>query len=70
MSELQDSNSIDQNIGVVTYIMLARIYDALCIIGDGVGKGEEILKMVEMHKNGYFLGPEPAINGDGQIEEE
>lgn len=58
------SNSIDDNIGLVNYIMLARIYDALCIIGDGVGKGEEILKMVAAHEAGSLLGPAPAINGE------
>ncbi len=57
------SNSIDDNIGIVTYIMLSRIYDALCIIGDGVGKGEEILQMIEAHKFGRLLGPDPALDG-------
>lgn len=57
-----NSGSIDENIGIVTYIMLSRIYDALCIIGDGVGKGEEILAMIEAHKMGKLLGPDPAIN--------
>jgi hypothetical protein len=48
--------------------MLSRIYDALCIIGDGVGKGEEILAMVEAHKMGKLLGPEPAINSEVENE--
>lgn len=59
---IPNSGSIDENIGIVTYIMLSRIYDALCIIGDGVGKGEEILAMIEAHKMGKLLGPDPAIN--------
>lgn len=63
-----NSGSIDENIGIVTYIMLSRIYDALCIIGDGLGKGEEILAMVEAHKMGKLLGPEPAINSEVENE--
>ena len=46
----EPSQTIDDNLGIVTYITLARIYDALCLIADGVGKGEEVLKMIGTEK--------------------
>lgn len=64
----EPSQTIDDNIGIVTYITLARIYDVLCLIADGVGKGEEVLKMIEAHRNGELLGPEPALNSESEAE--
>lgn len=63
MSDLEkEAQSIDDNLGLVTYIMLSRIYDVLCLIADGVGKGEEMLALVKEHEKGNLLGPDPAIN--------
>jgi hypothetical protein len=64
----EPSQTIDDNLGIVTYITLARIYDALCLIADGVGKGEEVLKMIEAHRNGELLGPGPALNSESEAE--
>lgn len=55
------SGAIDENIGIVTYIMLARIYDVLCLIADGVGKGEELMEMLAQHRDGKLLGPDPSL---------
>lgn len=60
--------TIDDNLGIVTYIQLSRIYDVLCLIADGVGKGEELLQMLEAHRNGQLLSPSPALNPDSEAE--
>ena len=67
-AEEKPSETIDDNINIVTYITLSRIYDVLCLIADGVGKGEEVLKMIEAHRNGELLGPEPALNSESEAE--
>lgn len=46
---------------VINYIMLARIYDLLMVIGDSLGKGEDILKIVDLHKQGQLMSPPPVI---------
>lgn len=62
MSDFEpEVQNIDENLGMVNFIMLSRIYDLLCIIADGVGKGEELLKVIESHKKGFILGPDPAL---------
>jgi hypothetical protein len=60
--------SIDENIGIVTYIMLSRIYDVLCLIADGVGKGEELMEVVAQHREGKLLGPLPSLMNEEENE--
>lgn len=64
MSEqpLEESvEGIEANLGAVTYIMLARIYDLLILLCDAQGKGEDALRLMEMHKQGLLMSPIPAI---------
>jgi hypothetical protein len=65
-AEEKPSETIDDNIDIVTYITLSRIYDVLCLIADGVGKSEEVLKMIEAHRNGELLGPLPALGSEAE----
>ncbi len=44
-------NDINDNIGAVLYIMLGRIYDMLVVIADAVGKGEDALHLIELHRH-------------------
>lgn len=53
---------INDNLGAVTFIMLARIYDMLAIIADGVGKGEDALRLLSLHKSGELMSPPPSLN--------
>lgn len=46
---------------VVNYIMLARIYDMLTIIGDALGRGEDVVKLMDLHKSGQLMSPPPVI---------
>lgn len=57
---IKDAGTIEDNLPMVTYIMLHRIYDLLTLIADKVVGGEEVLKMVGYHEKGFLLGPEPA----------
>jgi transcriptional regulator of NAD metabolism len=68
MSE-KESQNLEDNIPMVNYIMLHRIYDMMTLIANLTAKNEEdrqkISKMVEYHKQGYLLGPTPSyISGE------
>ncbi len=56
-----NSSSLEDNLPMVNYIMLHRIYDVLCLIAKQGGDVKEIEKMVEYHKEGFLLGPSPAF---------
>lgn len=57
----EDVTKVKDDAIVINYIMLARIYDLLCIIGDSLGKGEDIMNLMELHKQGQLMSPPPVI---------
>jgi len=56
-----NSSNLEDNLPMVNYIMLHRVYDVLCLIAKQLGDVQEIEKMVEYHKEGFLLGPAPAF---------
>lgn len=54
-------DSMEDNSGVINFIMLARIYDMLMLIAHGVGKGDDALKLHEMHSQGELMSPFPSL---------
>jgi hypothetical protein len=64
----QTSDNLEDNLPMVNYIMLHRIYDMLTLIADSLAKDEnarlQISKMVEYHKEGFLLGPSPAFRAE------
>ena len=54
---------------VINYIMLARIYDLLCVIGDSLGKGEDIMNLMNLHKEGQLMSPPPILATKDDSEE-
>jgi len=52
--------NLEDNLPMVNYIMLHRIYDMLTLIAKNLAGAEEVLKMVEYHQQGYLIGPEPS----------
>ena len=64
----QENNSLEDNLPMVNYIMLHRIYDILSLIADSLSKSEEdrqkVMKMIEYHKEGFLLGPSPAYRSE------
>ena len=59
-NELEDRQDLSQNLDMVNYIMLHRIYDVLTIIANKLVGSEEVDKMIKYHDQGYLLGPAPS----------
>jgi hypothetical protein len=55
-------DNANDNIGTVLYIMLGRIYDLLVLLNDANGKSEEVLRIMELHKNGMLMCPLPSLS--------
>ena len=52
--------NLEDNLPMVNYIMLHRIYDMLTLISNKIVGSQDTEKMVEYHKQGYLLGPDPS----------
>jgi len=67
-----ETTSIEDNLPMVNYIMLHRVYDMLTLVANLLAKDEEsrlqISKMVEYHKEGFLLGPSPAFRAEDKDE--
>ena len=59
--EDKESKSIEDNLPMVNYIMLHRIYDMLTIMANKADP-EKTAKMIEYHEQGFLLGPAPAFS--------
>lgn len=56
-----DSQNLEDNLPMVNYIMLHRIYDLLTLIASELVKDQDkVNKMVQYHEAGYLLGPGPS----------
>ena len=75
MSDLNEPEveNINENLGMVTFIMLGRIYDMLSLIADGLGKGDDAIRLISLHQSGELMCPPPSINvneyEDEQVED-
>jgi hypothetical protein len=58
----RNSNDLEDNLPMVNYIMLHRIYDMMSLIAKGSVGQEETSKMIEYHEKGYLLGPAPSYS--------
>ena len=59
--EKKESQSIEDNLPMVNYIMLHRIYDMLTIMANKADP-EKTAKMIEYHEQGFLLGPAPSFS--------
>jgi hypothetical protein len=70
MKNEEKSSALEDNLPMVNYIMLHRIYDLLTIIANKLVGPEDVSKMVSYHEQGYLLGPAPSYSApteeDGQ----
>jgi hypothetical protein len=64
----QQSQSLEDNLPMVNYIMLHRIYDMLTIMANKVDP-EKTEKMIKYHEEGYLLGPSPSFTPQEGSEE-
>lgn len=67
-----ESSNLEDNLPMVNYIMLHRIYDMSTLIANFLAKDEDsrlqINKMIEYHKEGFLLGPSPAFRTENENE--
>lgn len=68
MSNEEKPQNLEENLDMVTYIMLHRIYDILTLIANKLVGPEDVSKMVSYHDQGYLLGPVPSYTP--QVEDE
>lgn len=66
MSEQEQPQNLEDNLPMVNYIMLHRIYDLLTLISNKLVGPEDTAKMVEYHNQGYLLGPTPSFTPSDQ----
>jgi hypothetical protein len=64
-----ENSSLEDNLDMVTYIMLHRIYDLLTIIGNKIVGTDDISKLVSYHEKGHLLGPAPSYIPAGEENE-
>lgn len=57
----QEMENLEENLPMVNYIMLHRIYDLLTLIANKLVGPEDVSKMVSYHDQGYLLGPMPSF---------
>lgn len=60
----EESTNLEDNLPMVNYIMLHRIYDLISLIANEVAGEEKTSRMVEYHNQGYLLGPAPSYTPD------
>jgi hypothetical protein len=61
-----ENQNLEDNLPMVNYIMLHRIYDLLTLIANEVAGNEKTSKMIEYHDQGYLLGPAPSFTPEGE----
>ena len=69
MTENEQPQNLEDNLPMVNYIMLHRIYDLLTLIANKLVSPEDVSKMVEYHNQGFLLGPTPSFTPQGADEE-
>ena len=61
----QETSNLEDNLPMVDYIMLHRIYDMLTLMANMLAKDksdrQKLSKMIEYHQEGFLLGPSPAF---------
>ena len=65
----ENNSSLEENLPMVNYIMLHRIYDMLSLIATEVAGEERTSRMVQYHEKGFLLGPGPSYTPPEDSEE-
>lgn len=66
---MDNKENLEDNLDMVNYIMLSRIYDLLTLIANKLVGSEDIAKLVEYHNQGFILGPMPSYTPNEDSEE-
>lgn len=65
----EQKENLAENMEMVNYIMLHRIYDVMTIIASKLVGAEEVEKMIKYHDQGYLLGPTPSYTPQEESKE-
>ena len=57
-----ETSNLEDNLPMVNYIMLHRIYDLLSLISNKIVGSEDTQKMISYHESGYLLCPVPSFS--------
>lgn len=66
---MDNKENLEDNLDMVNYIMLSRIYDVLVLIANKMVGSEDVAKLVEYHNQGFILGPMPSYTPNENSEE-
>lgn len=64
-----EKSNLEENLEMVNYIMLHRIYDLLTVMANKIVGPEDISKLISYHEEGYLLGPTPSYRPIGEENE-
>jgi hypothetical protein len=69
---VNESKNLEDNLPMVNYIMLHRIYDVLTLLAKYSSKddGNEMSQLIEYHEKGFLLGPVPAFSTEEGVSNE
>ena len=70
MTNEERSSDLEDNLPMVNYIMLHRIYDLLTIIANKLVGPEDVSKMISYHEEGYLLGHAPSYSAPTEEDEQ
>ena len=56
----EQTSNLEENLPMVNYIMLHRIYDVLTIMANAVDP-DKTSKIIDLHEQGFLLGPAPSF---------
>lgn len=56
----EKTSNLEDNLPMVNYIMLHRIYDVLTVMANAVDP-DKTSKMIDLHEQGFLLGPSPSF---------
>jgi hypothetical protein len=68
MNDQEKQQNLEDNLEMVNYIMLHRIYDVLTLIANKIVGPEDVSKMVSYHDQGFLLGPAPSYTPQAEDE--
>ncbi len=68
--ENKETSNLEDNLPMVNYIMLHRIYDLLTLIANHMVGPDSVSKMVDYHDQGFLLGPTPSYTPNVEEEKE
>lgn len=70
--EDKEQKNLEDNLPMVTYIMLHRIYDILTLVAKNTSSdgGDEVSKLIAYHDQGYLLGPVPSFTSEKEVDSE